>query len=229
MWQSVGNGVTDNELLGIGFTSRRTRERLVHRLADAGICDKRVLAAIAETPRHIFVDEALAHRAYEDTALPIGHGQTISQPYVVARMTEALLEHGVPESVLEIGTGCGYQAAILGRLVPRVYSVERIRPLLDKARERLRRLRLNNVQLKHADGTFGWPEKGPFAGILAAAAPRDVPSSLLEQLAVQGRLVIPVGEGDVQDLLRIRRTEGGFEREVLERVRFVPLLSGMVR
>lgn len=229
MWQSLGNRVTDSELLGIGFTSRRTRERLVRRLADAGISDERVLTAIAETPRHIFVDEALAHRAYEDTALPIGHGQTISQPYVVARMTEALLEHGVPESVLEIGTGCGYQAAILARLVPRVYSVERIRPLLDKARERLRRLRVTNVQLKHADGSFGWPDKGPFAGILAAAAPRSVPEGLLEQLAVDGCLIIPVGEGDVQDLLRIRRTTAGFERETLERVRFVPLLSGTQR
>lgn len=218
--------MTDSELLGIGFTSRRTRERLVRRLADAGINDERVLTAMAETPRHIFVDEALAHRAYEDVALPIGHGQTISQPYVVARMTEALLEHGVPDAVLEIGTGCGYQAAILARLVPRVYSVERIRPLLDKARERLRRLRLTNVQLKYADGNFGWPEKGPFAGILAAAAPRSVPEALLEQLAVNGRLIIPVGEGDVQDLLRIRRTAAGFEREILERVRFVPLLSG---
>lgn len=225
----MGHPVTDSELLGIGFTSRRTRERLVRRLAEAGITDDRVLTAIAETPRHIFVDEALAHRAYEDTALPIGHGQTISQPYVVARMTEALLADGIPESVLEIGTGCGYQAAILARLVPRVYSVERIRPLLDKARERLRRLRVTNVQLGHADGSFGWPEKGPFAGILAAAAPRSVPEGLLEQLAVGGRLIIPVGEGDVQDLLRIRRTATGFEREILERVRFVPMLSGTQR
>lgn len=222
----MGNRVTDSELLGIGFTSRRTRERLVRRLADAGISDQRVLAAIAETPRHIFVDEALAHRAYEDTALPIGHGQTISQPYVVARMTEALIADGIPDSVLEIGTGCGYQAAILARLVPRVYSVERIRPLLERARERLRRLKLTNVQLKHADGSFGWPEKGPFSGILAAAAPRSVPEGLLEQLAVDGRLVIPVGEGDVQDLVLIRRTTGGFERESLARVRFVPLVSG---
>jgi len=221
--------VTDSELLGIGFTSRRTRERLVRRLADAGISDQRVLAAIAETPRHIFVDEALAHRAYEDTALPIGHGQTISQPYVVARMTEALIADGIPDSVLEIGTGCGYQAAILARLVPRVYSVERIRPLLERARERLRRLKLTNVQLKHADGSFGWPEKGPFEGILAAAAPRSVPEGLLEQLAVDGRLVIPVGEGDVQDLVLIRRTTGGFERENLARVRFVPLVSGTLR
>ncbi len=221
--------MTDSDLLGIGFTSRRTRERLVRRLADAGITDERVLMAMAETPRHIFVDEALAHRAYEDTALPIGQGQTISQPYVVARMTEALLAHGIPDSVLEIGTGCGYQAAILARLVPRVYSVERIKPLLDKARERLRRLGVNNVQLKHADGSFGWPDKGPFAGILAAAAPRSVPEGLLQQLAVDGRLVMPVGQGDVQDLLRIRRTASGFEREVLEQVRFVPLLSGMVR
>lgn len=219
----------DSELMGIGFTSRRTRDRLVRRLADAGIRDERVLEAIAETPRHIFVDEALAHRAYEDTALPIGHGQTISQPYVVARMTEALLEHGIPESVLEIGTGCGYQTAVLARLVPRVYSVERIKPLLDRARDRLRRLRLGNVQLKHADGTLGWPEKGPFHGILAAAAPRTVPEALLEQLAEGGTLVMPVGDGGSQQLIRIQRTATGIEREVLESVRFVPLLGGTVR
>jgi len=222
--------VTDTELLGIGFTSRRTRDRLVRRLADAGIVDQRVLDAIAETPRHIFVDEALAHRAYEDTALPIGHGQTISQPYVVARMTQALIEHGIPERVLEIGTGCGYQTAILARLIPRVYSVERIAPLLERARERLRRLRVTNVQLKHADGTLGWPHKGPFGGILAAAAPRSVPEGLLEQLAEGGHLIIPVGSpagsGDTQELLRLRRSPTGYERERLEQVRFVPLLSG---
>ena len=229
-WVPVtGMVVTDSDLMGIGFTSRRTRDRLVRRLADAGITDARVLDAIAETPRHIFVDEALAHRAYEDTALPIGHGQTISQPYVVARMTAALLEGGVPDAVLEIGTGCGYQTAILARLVPRVYSVERIAPLLDRARERMRRLRINNVHLKHADGTLGWPEKGPFGGILAAAAPRSVPDALLDQLAPGGRLIIPVGEGEVQELLRFRRSADGFERERLEYVRFVPLLAGTVR
>lgn len=229
MDRGVGTVVTDSELLGIGFTSRRTRDRLVRRLADAGISDQRVLDAIAETPRHIFVDEALAHRAYEDTALPIGHGQTISQPYVVARMTQALIEYGVPDSVLEIGTGCGYQTAILARLVPRVYSVERIAPLLDRARERLRRLRVGNVQLKHADGALGWPHKGPFDGILAAAAARSVPEALLEQLAEGGHLIIPVGAGETQELLRLRRHATGHERERLERVRFVPLLSGTTR
>lgn len=229
MRQCKEDRLKDSELQGIGFTSRRTRERLVRRLAEAGISDARVLEAMAETPRHIFVDEALSHRAYEDTALPIGHGQTISQPYVVARMTEALLEHGVPDSVLEIGTGCGYQTAILARLVPRVYSVERIRPLLDKARERLRRLRLTNVLCRHADGTLGWPEKGPFDGILAAAAPRSLPPALLEQLADGGRLLIPVGEGEVQRLLRVRRRGENIEQTLLEQVRFVPLLSGTQR
>lgn len=221
--------MNDQELLGIGFTSRRTRERLVRRLEESGIQDERVLQVMATTPRHIFVDEALAHRAYEDTSLPIGHQQTISQPYVVARMTEALLEHGIPERVLEIGTGCGYQSAVLGQLVPQVFSVERIRPLLEKARERLRRLRLSNVQVRHADGGMGWPEAGPFDGILVAAAPRTVPEALLQQLADGGCLVIPIGDGDVQSLVRIWRQGDRFAEEVLDQVRFVPLQSGLVR
>ncbi len=219
----------DSELMGIGFTSRRTRERLVGRLAAGGISDERVLQAIAGTPRHIFVDEALAHRAYEDTALPIGHQQTISQPYVVARMTQALIEFGVPENVLEIGTGCGYQTAILAQLVARVYSVERIRPLQERARERLRRLKLTNVQLKHADGGMGWPEKGPFAGILVTAAPRSIPAALLEQLADGGCMVIPVGDDGAQQLMRLRRTGSRIEQELLESVRFVPLVAGTDR
>lgn len=219
----------DRELQGIGFTSQRTRERLVRRLAERGIDDERVLQAIASTPRHIFVDEALAQRAYEDTALPIGHQQTISQPYVVARMTAALIEHGIPERVLEIGTGCGYQTALLGQLVGQVYSVERIRPLLERARERLRRLRLNNVHLRHADGGMGWPEQGPFDGILAAAAPRVIPDALLAQLADGGCLVMPVGDGEVQTLVRVWRQGDAFHQEALEQVRFVPLQSGLVR
>ncbi len=223
------------DVRGIGFTSQRTRDRLVQRLRDAGIRDERVLAVIAATPRHLFVDEALAHRAYEDTALPIGHGQTISQPYVVARMTEVLLGGAAPGSVLEIGTGCGYQTAVLSQLVGQVYTVERIRPLLDRARTRLRELRCRNVAFRHADGTFGWPEKGPYEGILVTAAPRGVPEELLDQLAVGGRMVLPVGrsdgqaEGDVQELRLVRRTEAGIEQELLEYVRFVPLLGGTVR
>jgi protein-L-isoaspartate(D-aspartate) O-methyltransferase len=221
--------VNDIDIRGIGFTSQRTRDRLVKRLEEEGIDDERVLGVIAETPRHLFVEEALAHRAYEDTALPIGHSQTISQPYVVARMTAALLEDGPLGNVLEIGTGCGYQTAVLAQLVGHVYSVERIRPLLDRARTRLRELKLRNISLRHADGTMGWPEKGPFEGILVTAAPRGVPPELLEQLAMGGRMVLPVGDGDVQELRRIRRTPEGLKQEVLGKVRFVPLLGGTVR
>ena len=212
---------------GIGMTSQRTRERLVQRLREEGIRDERVLAAMREIPRHIFVDEALASRAYEDTALPIGFGQTISQPYIVARMTEALLEAGPLNDVLEIGTGSGYQTAVLGRLVRRVYSVERIEGLLALARERLRELGLRSVRLKHSDGTIGLPEYAPFDGILVTAAPETVPAALLEQLKPAGRMVLPVGGRDDQRLLRITRTPRGFAREVLERVAFVPLLGGV--
>jgi protein-L-isoaspartate(D-aspartate) O-methyltransferase len=214
---------------GIGFTSQRTRDRLVARLEEGGIRDERVLGVIGRTPRHLFVDEALSHRAYEDTALPIGHQQTISQPYVVARMTEALIEHGVPGSVLEIGTGCGYQTAVLAQLVGQVLSVERIRPLLDRARTRLRELRVRNAQLRHADGGIGWADRGPFDGILVTAAPRSVPTELLDQLAVGGRMVIPVGDGGVQELRRLTRTPEGIETERLGTVRFVPLVGGTVR
>ena len=221
--------MSDLDIRGIGFTSQRTRDRLVQRLREAGVADEHVLRVVAETPRHLFVDEALAHRAYEDTALPIGHQQTISQPYVVARMTAELLAAGPLGSVLEIGTGCGYQTAVLSRLVGQVYSVERIRPLLDRARTRLRELRCRNVSLRHADGTLGWPEKGPYAGILVTAAPRTVPEELLSQLAVGGRMVLPVGDGELQELRLLRRTEAGIEEELLEYVRFVPLLGGTVR
>lgn len=215
------------ELQGIGMTSRRTRLRLVRRLREAGIESERVLEVIAEVPRHIFVDEALAHRAYEDTALPIGYGQTISQPYIVARMTELLLRHE-PERVLEIGTGSGYQTAVLAKLCREVYSVERIRPLQDRARERLRQLGLRNVMLRHSDGTLGWPEQAPFDAILVTAAPNDIPKALLEQLADNGVLIAPVGERP-QVLVEIVRRGDTFERRELEQVMFVPLLGGVVR
>ncbi len=211
---------------GIGMTSARTRERLVRRLADHGIRSPEILARIRDVPRHMFVDEALSSRAYEDTALPIGHGQTISQPWVVARMTEALLERGTPERVLEVGTGCGYQAAILAGLVKEVYTVERINPLLVQTRQRMRTLGLRNVKLKHSDGSWGWPEFAPYDAIIVTAAPEHVPNALLEQLGPGGTLVIPVGPPGRQDLLRIVRSEEGFEQESLVPVSFVPLLGG---
>ncbi len=211
---------------GSGMTSRRTRERLVQRLRDAGIRDPRVLELIRDTPRHLFVDEALASRAYEDSALPIGHGQTISQPYIVARMTEALVEAGPPERVLEVGAGCGYQTAILAQLSRQVFAVERIGALVERARDRMRDLDLRNVQFRHADGASGWPQQAPFDAILVAAAPEDVPPSLLAQLAPGGRLVIPVGPGGSQRLVRITCGADGARREDLEAVSFVPLLGG---
>jgi protein-L-isoaspartate(D-aspartate) O-methyltransferase len=182
---------------------------------------------MAETPRHWFVDEALESRAYEDTALPIGHNQTISQPYIVAKMTELLLETGPRHKVLEIGTGCGYQTAILAKLVDQVYSVERIAPLMKKARDTLWELDIKSVGFKHSDGGWGWPEQAPFDAILVAAAPETVPAALLEQLALNGVLVIPIGAEAQQTLHRITRTESGFEDEVLEPVLFVPFLSGV--
>ncbi len=213
--------------LGIGMTSQRTRERLINRLQEEGIRSTVVLDAIRSTPRHIFVDEALASRAYEDTALPIGHGQTISQPYIVARMTEVLLSGGKLDKVLEVGTGSGYQAAILAQLVGQVYSVERIDALLKLARQRFMELGLRNIRLKHCDGKLGWPEYAPYDGIIVTAAPADVPTALLEQLAVGGRLIIPVGaSGRNQTLLSITRTPDGYQQETLETVSFVPLLSG---
>jgi len=215
---------------GIGMTSRRTRERLVSRLREQGIKDERVLEMIRDTPRHIFVDEALSHRAYEDTALPIGFNQTISQPYIVARMTELLLEGGPRERVLEVGTGSGYQTAVLAQLVGQVFSVERIRPLQERARQRLQKLKLRNVMLRHCDGGMGWPDKAPFDGILVTAAPEQVPQELLDQLAVGGVLVAPIGGSIGQQLVRVRRlSEERFETDRLESVRFVPLLGGVVR
>lgn len=213
-------------LAGIGMTSQRTRERLTARLQAQGITDIRVLEVIRSTPRHIFIDEALSHRAYEDTALPIGFNQTISRPYIVARMTELLLQDGPKRQVLEVGTGSGYQTAVLSPLVGQVFSIERIKGLQDKARKRLQTLKLRNVHLRHSDGTMGWPDKAPFDGILAAAAPAEIPPELLQQLALGGTLVIPVGEAK-QTLHVIRRTADGFEREIIEDVNFVPFRTGL--
>jgi protein-L-isoaspartate(D-aspartate) O-methyltransferase len=223
--------VNSIEFGGIGMTSQRTRERLIERLKEQGIINQRVMDVMRVTPRHLFLDEALSHRAYEDTALPIGHGQTLSQPYVVALMTEILLSLGPRKKVLEIGTGSGYQTAILAQLVGQVYSVERIKPLLDKARERLRKLGLRNVRLSHSDGGFGFPDNAPYDAILSAAAPHEVPEELLHQLAPDGVLVIPVGPGDEQELRVITREgdSSNFEERVAEQVRFVPLLNGVTR
>ena len=214
------------DTLGVGMTSRRTRERLVVRLRNGGISDASVLAAIRDTPRHLFVDEALASRAYEDTALPIGAGQSISQPYVVARATDALLEEKRLGRVLEIGCGCGYQAAVLSGLVSMVYGVERIASLVFRAREHLHRLGIGNVRIRHGDGAFGWPEHAPYDGIIVSAASEAVPRDLLEQLAPGARLVIPLGNDRSQTLVCIQRTEFGFERRELEPVRFVPMIGG---
>jgi protein-L-isoaspartate(D-aspartate) O-methyltransferase len=211
---------------GIGMTSQRTRERLVQRLIEAGIRHAAVLDAIRHTPRHLFVDEALASRAYEDTALPISHGQTISQPYIVARMTEVLLE-GAPSKVLEIGTGSGYQAAILARLVSEVYSVERIETLKRQAHKRFADLKLRNIHVKQDDGVLGWSEHAPYDAIIVTAASAEVPAALLAQLCVGGRMLIPVGAPGAQALLLIKRTAQGYERRSLEQVSFVPLLSGV--
>lgn len=212
---------------GIGMTSARTRERLIQRLTEQGIRDQRVLDRIRNVPRHLFVDEALSSRAYEDTALPIGHGQTISQPYVVARMTEAITVGGTPEKVLEIGTGCGYQTAVLAPLVGRLYSIERIGPLLDRAKLRIKELGIRNVKFKHADGAEGWKSLAPFDAILVAAAPHAVPKALLEQLREGGRLVAPVGPEGQQELLRLTRRGDQYVRERLGFVSFVPLVGGV--
>ena len=210
------------------MTSQRTRERMISRLREQGICDASVLDVMRNTPRHLFVDEALAQRAYEDSSLPIGYSQTLSQPWVVARMTELLLAEGPLENVLEVGTGSGYQSAILAQLVRRVYSVERIKPLQTKARQRLRTLRLHNVHLSHSDGGMGWAQHAPYDGIISTAAPEHIPEELMAQLAVGGRMVIPVG-GDTQHLQLVVRTEEGFDIETMDAVRFVPLRSGLMR
>lgn len=214
------------EYAGIGMTSVRTRDRLIERLRAEGIHDEQVLAAMRAVPRHIFVDEALASRAYEDTALPIGAGQTISQPYIVARMTEALVHGKRPAKVLEVGSGCGYQTAVLAQLVDQVYSVERIESLIAPARERLHALGVNNVRMRRADGFEGWPDHAPFDAILVAAAPGFVPQALVDQLTVGGRMVIPVGPQGAQRLLLLTRNENGVEEETLADVSFVPLVPG---
>ncbi|HEU4655742.1 MAG TPA: protein-L-isoaspartate(D-aspartate) O-methyltransferase [Steroidobacteraceae bacterium] len=212
---------------GIGMTSARTRERLVQRLREQNIHDPRVLEQIRNVPRHLFVDEALATRAYEDTALPIGQGQTISQPYVVARMTEALLEGTPPRKVLEIGTGCGYQTAVLAPLVSYVYSVERIGNLLERARARLKELGIRNVHLRHGDGFQGWAAHAPYDAILMAAAPLALPPVLFDQLAPGGRLIAPVGPEGRQELVRMTKRGDEMHTEKLGLVSFVPLLKGL--
>ena len=211
-------------IAGIGMTSARTRDRLVERLRDHGVRSEAVLNQIRNVPRHLFVDEALASRAYEDTALPIGHGQTISQPYVVAKMTEALLDGFEGETVLEIGTGCGYQTAVLASLVKKIYSVERIPELLRKTKRRLRNLDIYNVQFRPGDGWQGWPKYAPYDAIIVAAAAPVVPERLLEQLAPGGRLVMPVGAPGYQELMLVTRANDHFEQESLGGVSFVPLV-----
>jgi protein-L-isoaspartate(D-aspartate) O-methyltransferase len=218
--------MADLRLEGIGMTSARTRDRLVQRLREQGITNAAVLERIRNVPRHIFVDEALGSRAYEDTALPIGFGQTISQPYIVARMTEALLEAGTADNVLEVGTGCGYQTAVLASLVKRVSTIERIEPLLARARVRLKELGIRNVRFRHGDGSLGWKTQAPFDGILVAAAPLAVPEALLKQLKVGGRLIVPIGPEGGQELVRFTRRDQRVEREMLASVAFVPLLGG---
>jgi len=209
------------------MTSRRTRERLVKRLQELGIASPFVLEIIRLTPRHLFVDEALSHLAYEDTALPIGHGQTISRPYMVARMTELLLQGGPMDSVLEVGTGSGYQTVVLSQLVGKVCSVERLKALQEKARKRLRTLKRTNVILRCADGVEGWSCQAPFDGILVSAAPSSIPEDLIEQLAVGGRMVIPIGDEEgTQELKCIVRTNRGYDIEMIETVKFVPMKLG---
>lgn len=212
---------------GIGMTSRRTRERMVARLREQGIKNQAVLEIMLETPRHIFLEEALTSRAYDDMPLPIGFNQTISQPWIVARMTELLLARGPLEKVLEVGTGSGYQTAVLAQLVKTVYTVERIYPLQQRARRCLRELNLRNVRMKHCDGNMGWEDYAPYDGIIVTAAPSEVPEALVEQLALGGTLVIPVGDGRGQTLQRITRTDTGSVVENITSVVFVPLLAGI--
>nr|WP_255517367.1 protein-L-isoaspartate(D-aspartate) O-methyltransferase [Jeongeupia sp. HS-3] len=215
-----------NAFDGAGMTSARTRARMIDRIKQLGVEDQRVLAVMSNVPRHVFVDEALSHKAYDDTALPIGHGQTISQPYIVARMTELALGAAQHEKVLEIGTGCGYQAAVLSQLFKTVYTIERIGQLSKNARDRLNQLGVRNVRVRHGDGSAGMPDAAPFDVILIAAAAPIVPEDLIEQLRLGGRLIFPVGD-EVQELRMIERHEDGVVETRLEKVRFVPLLPGL--
>ena len=210
---------------GIGMTSARTRNRLIERLREQGIHDEVVLAAMNEIPRHIFIDEALATRAYDDVALPIGHGQTISQPYIVALMTQVLRNGKQLGRVLEIGTGCGYQAAVLAKVAREVYTVERIRPLYERARSTLREIKIVNVNLRYADGTSGLPESAPYDGIIMTCAAPALVEALKEQLALGGRMVLPLGTQE-QYLYLIERDEEGYRESRLDAVRFVPLVMG---
>jgi protein-L-isoaspartate(D-aspartate) O-methyltransferase len=215
-------------LKGEGMTSQRARDRLAVKLKEEGIRDQRVIDVIRNLPRHHFIDQALHSRAYENTALPIGHGQTISQPWVVARMTEALLEFGVPQKVLEIGTGSGYQAVVLAQLVPQVFTVERIEELLRQARRRFRQLGFNNIRSRHDDGKLGWPDEAPFDAIILTAAGDAIPHAVLDQLSPTGVLVAPVGSPSNQTLIRMRGDgQGDFIQEELAAVSFVPLLGGI--
>lgn len=212
------------DLTGIGMTSQRTRDRLIQRLREEGIHDENVLRVMSQVPRHIFVDEALASRSYEDTALPIGHGQTISQPYIVARMTELLLAAGPMKRVLEVGTGSGYQTAILSPFVEQIFTVERIAPLLEQAKQKHRALNLNNIRYLLSDGSWGWPQHAPFDAIIATAAPEEIPSELIEQLADGGRLIIPHGANSQQRLSVIERDGETLNTTDLDMVSFVPLV-----
>jgi len=215
-------------LQGIGMTSLRTRKRMIERLSEQGIHNEKILEIMCDTPRHIFMDEALSSRAYEDTALPIGYNQTISQPYIVAKMTELLLKSSSHfGKVLEIGTGCGYQTAILAKCVDHVYSIERILPLQKKAKGHLGELKLKNISYLYGDGNLGWPDFAPFDGILASAASAEIPPVLLQQLAIGGVMVIPIGQSGQQTLQRVTRTTIGYDIEKLEDVTFVPFLSGI--
>src|ERR1700690_713704 len=219
--------MNDPRFAGIGMTSARTRDRLVQRLREQGIHNMSVLDRIRNVPRHLFVDEALASRSYEDTGLPIGFGQTISQPYIVARMSETLLGAGTCAKLLEIGTGCGYQTAVLAPLVGRIYTIERIAALQTRARVLLKELKVRNVRFRHGDGALGWPSQAPFDGILVAAAPLRIPEALLEQLNLGGRLIAPVGPEGEQQLMCFTRREQGIERRTLGAVAFVPLVAGL--
>lgn len=216
-------------LRGIGMTSQRTRERLAARLGDAGIADVHVLNVIRQIPRHLFVDEALASRAYEDTALPIGHGQTISQPFVVARMTEILIRYGIPQKVLEIGTGSGYQAAVLAALVPQLFTIERIRALHTRSQSIFRQLGIHNIRQRLGDGHLGWPGEAPFDAILLTAAPAVIPPVLFDQLKDGGQLLAPVGDDRGQRLIVYRREGDEIHEEAVEAVTFVPMLEGTER